>query len=87
MPLLGAMVVPGSPASGCYSYEPNVVAPQGMMFRETFAGPPNYENVEKVDELKLFEGEPEGFGGKIPNSPAAARAIDKIIDFVHKQMS
>ena len=37
-------------------------------------------------ELELFEGEPEGFVGKNPNSPAAARAIEKIIEFVHKQM-
>jgi acetyl esterase/lipase len=37
-------------------------------------------------ELELFEGEPEGFVGKNPNSPAARRAIDKIIDFVHRQI-
>ncbi len=37
-------------------------------------------------ELELFEGEPEGFIGKNPNSPASARAIEKIIEFVHKQI-
>lgn len=38
-------------------------------------------------ELELFEGEPEGFIGKSPNSPAASRAIEKIIDFVHRQLA
>jgi acetyl esterase len=37
-------------------------------------------------ELELFEGETEGFIGKNPNSPASARAIEKIIEFVHKQI-
>ena len=37
-------------------------------------------------ELELFEGEAEGFVGRNANSPNAARAIEKIIDFVHKQL-
>jgi acetyl esterase/lipase len=37
-------------------------------------------------ELELFEGQAEGFVGKDPNSPAAQRAIEKIIDFVHRQL-
>jgi acetyl esterase len=37
-------------------------------------------------ELELFEGEAEGLIGKTANSPNAARAMDKIIDFVHKQL-
>lgn len=36
-------------------------------------------------ELELFEGEREGFIGKNPDSPSSARAIKKIIEFVHKQ--
>jgi|SRR5919108_1101238 acetyl esterase/lipase len=37
-------------------------------------------------ELELFEGEAEGFITRNSNSPNAARAIEKIIDFVHKQL-
>ena len=37
-------------------------------------------------ELELFEGEAEGFIGRNPNSPHAARATEKIIDFVHRQL-
>jgi acetyl esterase len=37
-------------------------------------------------ELELFEGETEGFITRNSNSPNAARAIEKIIDFVHKQI-
>ena len=38
-------------------------------------------------ELELFEGEAEGFIGRNANSSNAARAMDKIIDFVHRQLS
>ena len=38
-------------------------------------------------ELELFEGEAEGFVGRNSNSPNAPRAIEKIIDFVHRQMN
>lgn len=38
-------------------------------------------------ELELFEGEAEGFIGRNANSPNAARATDKIIEFVHKQLN
>ena len=37
-------------------------------------------------ELELFEGEAEGFIGRNSSSPNAARAIEKIIEFVHKQI-
>ena len=37
-------------------------------------------------ELELFEGEAEGFIGRNSSSPNAARAIEKIIDFVHRQI-
>jgi acetyl esterase len=37
-------------------------------------------------ELELFEGEAEGFVGRNSNSPNAPRAIEKIIDFVHRQL-
>jgi acetyl esterase/lipase len=37
-------------------------------------------------ELELFEGEAEGFITRNPGSPAAGRAIEKIIEFVHKQI-
>lgn len=36
-------------------------------------------------ELELFEGEAEGFVGRNASSPNAARAVEKIIEFVHKQ--
>ena len=38
-------------------------------------------------ELELFEGEAEGFVGRNSNSPNAPRAIEKIIDFVHRQLN
>jgi acetyl esterase/lipase len=37
-------------------------------------------------ELELFEGEAEGFVGRNANSPNAARAVEKIIEFVHRQI-
>jgi acetyl esterase len=37
-------------------------------------------------ELELFEGEAEGFIGRNAKSPNAARAMEKIIDFVHRQL-
>ena len=37
-------------------------------------------------ELELFEGEAEGFVGRNANSPNAARAVEKIIDFVHRHI-
>ena len=37
-------------------------------------------------ELELFEGEGQAFITRNPTSPAAGRAIDKIIEFVHKQI-
>ena len=38
-------------------------------------------------ELELFEGEAEGFIGRNANSPNATRATEKIIEFVHRQIS
>ena len=37
-------------------------------------------------EVELLEGESEGFMTRNPNSPAARRAIEKIVEFVHKQL-
>lgn len=37
-------------------------------------------------ELELYEGEAEGFITRNPASPAAGQAIEKIIEFVHKQI-
>jgi acetyl esterase/lipase len=47
----------------------------------------SYRNAGGRLELELFEGESEGFVGKNPNSPAAERAIEKIIEFVHRQLN
>lgn len=37
-------------------------------------------------ELELFEGEAEGFVGRNASSPNAARAVEKIIEFVHRHI-
>src|SRR3989440_6702674 len=37
-------------------------------------------------ELELFEGEAEGFVVRNPTSPAATRAAEKIVEFVHKRI-
>lgn len=37
-------------------------------------------------DLELFEGAAEGFVGKDLDSPAAARAVERIIEFVHGQL-
>jgi len=37
-------------------------------------------------ELELFEGEAEGFVGRNSSSPNAARAVEKIIEFVLRQL-
>lgn len=37
-------------------------------------------------DLDLYEGEAEGFPIRTPSSPASARAIEKIITFVHQQI-
>jgi acetyl esterase len=37
-------------------------------------------------ELELFEGEAEGFINRNPTSPAAGQAVEKIVEFVHKQI-
>ncbi len=37
-------------------------------------------------ELELYEGEAEGFVNRKPDSPAAARAVARIIEFVAKQL-
>jgi acetyl esterase/lipase len=46
----------------------------------------NYRKAGGHLELELFEGEAEGFIGRNSNSPNAARAMEKIIDFVHRQL-
>ena len=45
-----------------------------------------YRKAGALLELELFEGEAEGFIGRNANSPNAARATEKIIDFVHRQL-
>lgn len=37
-------------------------------------------------ELELYEGEAEGFVNRNPNSPAAAQAVARIVEFVGKQL-
>lgn len=37
-------------------------------------------------ELELYEGEAEGFVNRNPNSPAAAQAVARIVEFVAKQL-
>lgn len=37
---------------GCLSYEPTVVALHGVLTRETFPGPPNYESIRKGDRAE-----------------------------------
>src|SRR4030095_10834 len=37
-------------------------------------------------ELELYEGEAEGFINRNPGSPAAAKAVARIVEFVHKQL-
>ncbi|HKZ04593.1 MAG TPA: alpha/beta hydrolase [Methylomirabilota bacterium] len=37
-------------------------------------------------ELELYEGEAEGFVNRNPNSPAAAQAVARILEFVAKQL-
>jgi acetyl esterase/lipase len=44
-----------------------------------------YRKADGQVELELFEGEAEGFAIRNPSSPASARAIEKIIEFVHRR--
>jgi acetyl esterase/lipase len=37
-------------------------------------------------DLELYEGEGQGFITRNPTSPNAARATEKILEFVHKQI-
>jgi acetyl esterase/lipase len=37
-------------------------------------------------ELELYEGEAEGFVNRNPNSPGAAQAVARIVEFVGKQL-
>ena len=46
----------------------------------------NYRKAGGHLDLELFEGEAEGFIGRNAQSPNAARAMEKIIDFVHRQI-
>jgi acetyl esterase/lipase len=45
----------------------------------------NYRKAGGLVELEMVEGEAEGFITRKPDSPAAAQAIAKIIEFVHRQ--
>jgi acetyl esterase/lipase len=46
-----------------------------------------YRKAGGVVELKLYEGEAEGFIIRKPSSPASAQAMAKIIEFVHQQLT
>jgi acetyl esterase/lipase len=52
--------------------------------RERFIA--NYRKAGGRVELHLFEGMGEAFITNDPTSPAARSAIDKIIDFVHREL-
>ncbi|MGH7907692.1 MAG: hypothetical protein ACREP6_13805, partial [Candidatus Binataceae bacterium] len=58
----------------------DIVHPRDQLDR--FAA--NYRKAGGHLELELLDGETEGFIGKRPSSPAALRAISKIVDFVHE---
>ena len=45
-----------------------------------------YRKADGQVKLELFEGEDGGFINRNPSSPAAAQAMEKIIDFVHQQL-
>jgi acetyl esterase/lipase len=46
----------------------------------------NYRKAGGQVELEMYEGEAEGFIIRKPASPASARALEKIIKFVHQQV-
>jgi acetyl esterase/lipase len=46
----------------------------------------HYRKADGHVELELFEGEAEGFIIRKPSSPASGQALEKIIDFVHRQL-
>lgn len=46
--LLSLVTPPAQPA--CLTYEPSTVTIEGVIKRQTFAGPPNYESVAAGDE-------------------------------------
>jgi len=45
-----------------------------------------YRKADGQVNLEMFEGEDGGFINRNPSSPAAAQAMEKIIDFVHQQL-
>ena len=47
----------------------------------------NYRKAGGQIEFALFEGEAEGFIKRNAAAPAAAQAMEKIIQFVHKEIS
>jgi acetyl esterase len=46
----------------------------------------NYHKAGGHIELEMFDGEAEGFIIRKPSTPAAARAIERIVEFVHQQV-
>jgi acetyl esterase/lipase len=46
----------------------------------------NYRKAGGEVDLEIYEGEAEGFVIRKPQSPASARALEKIIQFVHQQV-
>jgi acetyl esterase len=45
-----------------------------------------YRNAGGSVDVQLLEGESEGFMTRDPNSASSRKAIEKIVDFVHKQL-
>jgi Domain of unknown function (DUF4431) len=38
----------------CFNYGPESVALEGQLYRKSFAGPPNYEDITKGDEEEIY---------------------------------
>jgi hypothetical protein len=54
LPLLPVVGVAQIEPPGCSSYEPAVVALHGTLIRRTFAGPPNYTDIQKGDQPETY---------------------------------
>jgi hypothetical protein len=50
--LLPVVCVAQLELAGCRSYKPATVGLHGTLVRETFAGPPNYQDIRKGDEAE-----------------------------------
>jgi hypothetical protein len=54
MLLLSQLAAVPDASSRCLRYEPVVVSLSGKLIRETFAGPPNYYDIQKGDRAETF---------------------------------